>query len=218
MLAAELENYMRGFADPAKAAPMEAYMRGQFVFLGIKAPDRTKYVRSFIQEHGLPKDKLLETAEYLWALPEREFHYAAIELLGKYGRYADAMHIDLLEKWIVEQSWWDTVDSLAAHHVGDFFKRFPDLIPAYTERWIHSNNMWLRRTAILYQLRYKERTDVNRLFSFIVICKDEEEFFIRKAIGWALREYGKTDGDAVRRFVDRTTLSPLSIREALKHL
>lgn len=100
--------------------------------------------------------------------------------------------------------------------MGDHLAKYPELIPRYTERWIASENLWLRRTAILYQLRYKERTDAGRLFRYIEKCKEENEFFIRKAIGWALREYSKTDESAVRAFVDKTPLSPLSVREALK--
>ncbi|KPV59960.1 DNA alkylation repair protein, partial [Paenibacillus sp. A3] len=104
------------------------------------------------------------------------------------------------------------------HSVGELFTRFPELIPVRTQRWMASDSMWLQRTALLFQLRYKKRTDAALLFDLIRQCAASKEFFIRKAIGWALREYSKTDEAAVRRFVAETALSPLSIREALKYV
>ncbi|WP_419873985.1 DNA alkylation repair protein [Candidatus Pristimantibacillus sp. PTI5] len=218
-IAKALEALFREHADPEKALPMEAYMRGQFVFLGIKTPERTALLRAFWKQHVKPKgEELLEAAEYLWQLPEREFHYIAMGLLEKYGKEALPAHIDRLERWITTHSWWDTVDFLASHLVGYQLSKYPELIDACTERWIVSENMWLRRTALLFQLRYKHHTDTERLFGYIRITKDESEFFIRKAIGWALREYAKTDAVSVHRFVKETPLSPLSKKEALKHL
>lgn len=215
----ELEAWLRRHADREKAEAMEAYMRNQFPFLGIKKPEREKLLKEFWKRYGLPKgEELLHAAERLWELPEREFHYAAMGLMEKYGKTAERSHIDRLERWVTPQSWWDTVDFIADHLIGGHFKRYPDLIPAYTGRWIESDNMWLRRTALLFQLKYKDKTDAARLFDFIDRTKDESEFFIRKAIGWALREYAKTDAAAVLRYAEATELSPLSRKEALKHL
>lgn len=218
-IASALEAKFREHADPEKAAPMEAYMRNQFVFLGIKTPERTQLLREFWKQNEKPQgEELFQTAEQLWQLSEREFHYMAMGLLEKYSKEAKPSHIDVLERWVTTQSWWDTVDFLAAHLVGYQLSKYPALIADYTERWIMSDNLWLRRTAILYQLKYKHHTDTERLFDYIRRTKDESEFFIRKAIGWALREYAKTDAAAVHRFVKETPLSPLSKKEALKHI
>jgi 3-methyladenine DNA glycosylase AlkD len=218
-IAKALEAQFREQADPENAVPMEAYMRGQFVFLGIKTPERTQLLRAFWKHNEKPKgEELLQTAEQLWLLNEREFHYVAMGLLEKYSKEAAPAHIDRLERWVTTHSWWDTVDFIAAHLVGYHLSKYPELIADYTERWIMSDNLWLRRTAILFQLRYKHHTDTERLFDYICRTKDESDFFIRKAIGWALREYAKTDASSVHRFVSNTALSPLSRKEALKHI
>jgi 3-methyladenine DNA glycosylase AlkD len=212
-----LEALLRSHADEAKAAPMQAYMKNLFPFLGIKNPERMALTKAYIKEHGVPEgNELHSTVRKLWQLPEREFHYTAMVLLEKKVKGAEASRIDLIEELITTQSWWDTVDLLASHLAGKHFTLYPELIPAYTRRWIESDNMWLQRSAILFQLSYKQRTDVSLLFDFIHRTADSKEFFIRKAIGWALREYSKTDEAAVRRFVAETKLSPLSSREALK--
>ena len=216
---AELARWFRSHADPVKAAPMAAYMRDKFPFLGIKTPERNQLTRAFWAKHGIPSgDELLEVVRRLWELPEREFQNVAMAFLDKQGKRVRKEDIDTIEHLIITKSWWDTVDYLAAHSMGGLLAKYPELIPDYADRWIASDDFWLRRTAILYQLRYKSRTDVERLFAYVERCKDESEFFIRKAIGWALREYSKTDEDAVRGFVERTSLSPLSVREALKHV
>ncbi|TVY01925.1 DNA alkylation repair protein [Paenibacillus cremeus] len=197
---------------------MEAYMRNLFPFLGIKNPERTLLEREFWQYHGVPAgEELIACVEALWALPEREFQYTALNLLEKHVKKAEKEHIDLLEKLIVTNSWWDSVDTIAGKIVGKHLMRFPDLIPTYTEKWIRSDNMWLQRTAILFQLGYKERTNQELLFDYIRRTADSKEFFIRKAIGWALRQYSKVNEEAVRQFVAETPqLSGLSVREALK--
>jgi 3-methyladenine DNA glycosylase AlkD len=121
-----------------------------------------------------------------------------------------------LDWLLINKSWWDTVDTIASHLVGSHFQRHPEQIAVYTERWTLSDNLWLKRTALLFQLGYKKLTDVERLFTYISLCKDSEELFIRKAIGWALRGLSKTDPQVVIGFVQQQTLSPLSQREALK--
>ena len=120
------------------------------------------------------------------------------------------------EFMIINKSWWDTVDMIASHLVGTHFKRFPGLIPAYTEKWMASGNFWLQRTALLFQLKYKKETDVELMSDLIKRLAGEKEFFIRKAIGWVLREYSKTDPEIVINFVENQQLSNLSRTEALK--
>lgn len=215
----ELETWFRQHADPNKATAMEAYMRNQFPFLGMKTPDRNQLMKEFVSNHGvIGGDELLQAVLKLWELPEREFQNVAMGMLEKHKKVADQSHIDMLEKLVTDKSWWDTVDFLAANLIGFHLEKYPDLIPIYTERWIQSDNLWLRRTAIIFQLKYKGRTDTQRLFDYIRLSKDDPDFFIRKAIGWALREYSKTDEASVRNFVEETELSPLSKREALKYV
>ncbi|MFC5467973.1 DNA alkylation repair protein [Cohnella suwonensis] len=217
--ASDLAAWFRRHEDRGTAIPMENYMRGQYPFLGIKTPERTRLTKAFWAERGYPADEdVLEIVNRLWALPEREFQNVAMAFLERYKKKAKIGDIEAFENLITTKSWWDTVDYLAAHTMGTHLTRFPELLSEYPERWIRSDNMWLRRTAILYQLGYKGRTDADRLFAYVLRCKDESEFFIRKAIGWALREYAKTDSEAVRRFVASNKLSPLSVREALKHI
>lgn len=215
----KLEALFRANANAEKAGPMEAYMRNLFPFLGLKNPERVALQRQFFAEHGLPGlDELYQVVRELWQLPEREFHYAALGILEKFVKKVDASHIDFLEELLVTKSWWDSVDTLNGRLIGPHFTRFPEQIPAYTERWIESDNFWLQRSAIIFQLSYKKRTDVERMYKYIRRRAGESEFFVRKAIGWALREYSKTDEAAVRRFVAETEMSPLSKREALKYV
>jgi len=217
--AEQLETLFRAHSSPEAAESMEAYMRHQFLFLGIKTPLRNELARTFLKEHGIPKgNELIQAVHELWELPEREFQYTGMVLLDKHRKHAEKMHVDFLEGLVTTKSWWDTVDLIASGLIGFHFTAFPELIPSYTERWIVSDNLWLRRTALLFQLKYKQHTDKDRLFQYIRLCADENEFFIRKAIGWALREYSKTDASAVRQFVAETNLSSLSVREALKYI
>jgi 3-methyladenine DNA glycosylase AlkD len=217
--AKQIERLLRSHANEDIAGPMIAYMRNQFPFLGIKMPERVALTKQFMKEYGVPTGEELNRAvRELWVLPEREFQYTALALLNRRTKEAAPSQVELLEYIITTGSWWDTVDYIASRLVGSLFTRYPELIAVYAQKWIHSDDLWLRRTAILFQLTYKERTDTELLYSSIRICADEQDFFIRKAIGWALREYSKTDADAVKRFAAETRLSPLSMREALKRI
>jgi len=214
-----LQAHMEPHRNPKQAEPMAKYMKNLFPFLGIKTPEREALIREFKKMHGLPDPAELDAiVRELWLLPEREYAYMAIHLLTKRAKSLDRKHADLLEYLIVTRSWWDTVDLLAGTLVGGLFTKYPDLTDSYAEAWISSDNIWLQRSAILFQLKYKGRTDVERLFRYIKLCSSSKEFFIQKSIGWALREYAKTDPDRVRKFVQETPLAALSRREALKHL
>ncbi|WP_223192818.1 DNA alkylation repair protein [Paenibacillus sedimenti] len=213
----KLEAFLRVHRNVEYAPSMETYMKNNFPFLGIKNPERVALTKQFWKEHGFPKsEEGVVIALELWELPEREFAYTALMMFIQLRKGLKREDIDLLEQLVVSKSWWDTVDTIADHLIGYHLQRFPELIPSYVEKWLGSGNMWLQRTAILFQLKYKTKTDVPLLFACIRRMADSKEFFIRKAIGWALREYSKTDADAVRAFVAETELSPLSVREALK--
>ena len=146
-------------ADPAKAEPMKKYMRNQFEYLGIKSPQGAALLRDHIKEHGLPSlDKLDTILRELWSLPQREFQYVAMSLLEKFEKKVDEGFITTIEYLITTKSWWDTVDLLAGHAVGSLFQRFPKVKEKYLKKWRKSDNFWLRRTTLLFQLGYKTET------------------------------------------------------------
>lgn len=207
-------------ANPADAAPMKKYMREQFEFLGIKTPLRVALQKEFVKEHGLPPLNEIDViARELWSLSQREFQYTATSLIGKLETKLEPVFISTLEYLIVTKSWWDTVDTLAGNTVGVHLKRFPKVREKYLKQWRKSDNFWLRRTALLFQLGYKEETDFNLLCEIIRENLGSDEFFINKAIGWALRQYAWTNPASVKEFVRETKqLSPLSRREALKNI
>ncbi|EAD5764530.1 TPA: DNA alkylation repair protein [Listeria innocua] len=212
-----IQTLFRANRSVADSKPMEAYMKNQFPFLGIRATERKKLVADFLRENGMPDD-LLELVVELFAEEERELQYAAIDLLSRYGKKQASEAIEIYEQLVTTKSWWDTVDALAGTVVSNHFKLYPDLIPIYNEAWINGDNIWLARTAILFQLKYKEETNAELLFANCEKWLGSKEFFIQKAIGWALRQYAKVDSEAVRVFVNSHTLAPLSHREALKHI
>ena len=206
-------------ADASQAAPMKKYMRDQFEYLGIKTPQSAALQKNFHAEHGLPDVSQLDLVlRDLWSLPQREFQYVGLGLLDKLENKLPKQFIKTIEYLIVTKSWWDTVDAIASHTVGTHFRRFPDVREKYLTKWRASKNIWLRRTAILFQLNYKKETDFDLLCDIIRENLDSKEFFINKAIGWSLRQYARVDPKAVSKFVKSTPLHPLSRREGMKHL
>lgn len=204
-------------ADAGRANWQKAYLRNQFDFYGVSSPEQQLIRKEVFMEAGVPSpDQVEPMIHELWALPQREYQYFGLFLVEKTIKKADKDFIPVLEFMIVNKSWWDTVDMIATHHVATHLRLFPDLIPAFIHKWLFSGNIWLQRTAILFQLKYKEKTDTSLLFDLITQLAEHKDFFIRKAIGWALREYSKTDPEKVKGFVNDQALSPLSKREALK--
>jgi 3-methyladenine DNA glycosylase AlkD len=204
--------------NPEKAKWGKAYLRDQYDLFGLPAPVRTELFRLFLKENGFPEtNHLNEVIMNAWNLPEREIQYCAMELLFRMRRSIDIQTIELYEWMITHKSWWDTVDYIAPNLVGNFFADFPEIRDVTIEKWMNSENFWLQRSCLLFQLKYKAKTDAILLFDLCSRLASEREFFIRKAIGWSLREYAKTNPLAVKDFVDNTTLSGLSRREALKH-
>ena len=214
-LQAEFEKH----AIPENAFQMKKYMKSRFEFFGIKSPLRRELYGKHTSQFGLiPADQREEIVHWCWEAPQREWQYFAMEFLGKEVKKVNKEIIVLYEFMIVKKSWWDTIDFISANLVGPYLQKFIEQIPHRTTKWMNSDNMWLQRTCLLFQLRYKNRTDTELLISFIHQLEGSNEFFIRKAIGWALREYSKTDPDFVVRFVRENSLSGLSEREALKWL
>ncbi|MGD9934220.1 MAG: DNA alkylation repair protein [Dehalococcoidia bacterium] len=212
-----LDRSYRDHADPSEAERMSRYMRDQFPFLGLKSPTRQALTRDWmVQFRKADEATISGVARRLWTLPEREFQYTACGLLERSATKLSAAALALCRDLLITKSWWDTVDSLASHAVGTLVLRHPEQVRLMDE-WLESENMWLRRTALLHQLKYKGRTDTDRLFGYCLARAHESEFFIRKAIGWALRQYSWTDPEAIEAFVaaHEDVLSPLSKREAL---
>lgn len=217
---AALREALIAVADREKAEPMAAYMKGHFDFLGVNAGDRRGASKALVRwAKTADPDELMDTVERLWSEPEREFHYVGMDAIRAGALHLRADQLGSVRGLITQTPWWDTVDSLAVHTVGTMVTNHPDLVTTMDD-WIESDDVWIARTAILHQLMYKEKTDVNRLFTYCEMRMEDTDFFMRKAIGWALRQFARTDPDAVRAFVVRNEgdLSGLSKREALKHL
>jgi 3-methyladenine DNA glycosylase AlkD len=211
--------------DPARAAPMRAYMKDHFAFLGIARPERDRLEKPLLQRlrrQPLTESEVDELARAAWEREAREYQYFALSVLRRHGKHLGPCFMDTAHHLITHRSWWDTVDELASHLVGPLVRRHPELV-ATLDGWIAlpgPEAMWLRRTAILHQNRYGADTDQERLFRYCLHCAGETEFFIRKAIGWALRDHSRTAPAAVQRFVREhgERLSGLSRREALRHV
>lgn len=215
-----LDHRIGAARDPVRAAAMAAYMRDQFPFAGVPAPVLRSVERAAFA--GLPRPAeadLRAVAGECWSRPEREFQYAACDYLRRHPTVPGPGFLPVLRDLITTKSWWDTVDTLATRIVGDLVRRHPPLT-AEMDAWSAGDDMWLVRTAILHQLHYGTATDTGRLFGYCARQAGHRDFFVRKAIGWALRHHARTDPEAVRGFVasHRDSLSPLSIREAMKHL
>ena len=204
-------------ANPRIALEQKAYMRNQFAYYGIKATERREIQKPFFVKEFLPKkDKLDQIVIALWEKPQRDYQYFSQELAFKYVKQLAEKDIELYEYMVTHKSWWDTVDFIAAKLIGEYFKNFPEQRDAYVKKWISSNNIWLQRSALLFQLKYKENLDTALLSSIINSLLGSKEFFINKAIGWILREYSKTNPTWVKDFAKKTALSSLSKKEALR--
>jgi 3-methyladenine DNA glycosylase AlkD len=214
-----LVDAFRVVANPQEAVGMKAYMRDQFEFFGVKAVERRMVFKGWVKENGLPSvAELPGVVDALYGRPERELHYCAVELVEKMATKLDLSHLGLAERLITENSWWDTVDTVASHVVAPILLKSPGEMRRVAEGWSASGNLWLRRVSIIFQLPYKGKTDVDLLFDMIRRETGSNEFFIQKAIGWSLRQYAYTDAAAVREFLGTHELKPLSVREAMKHL
>lgn len=205
-------------ADPFLAPAMKRYMRDQFAFLGIKTPQRTLVLRLFLAAEGMPAN-IRNVALALWKEHNRECQYVACVLLRNERRQLTMDDVPLFEHLITTKSWWDTVDAIVPNLVGVLALQ-SHATRELALRWIESENIWLQRSAILLQLTYKAATDEQLLFDLVLRRASSTEFFVRKAAGWALRQYAYVQPQHVRQFVlqHRNVLSVLTAREALKHL
>ena len=212
-----LEQKLSAAGNSEIAQQQRAYMRDQFDYYGIKAPERKEIFKPFFIKKELPdKVFLADLTEKLWSKPQREFQYFGQELWYRYRRRFTQDDITSVEYMIVHKSWWDTVDYIAVKLLGSYLQIYPEYQSACVERWLTSNNIWLQRSSLLFQLKYKQQMDTDLLTYAIRSLIGSNEFFINKAIGWTLREYSKTDPDWVVSFVKSNTLHALSEREALR--
>lgn len=199
-----------------KALEMSAYMKNKFPFYGIQSVQRKQLSKQYLIDHGEPNLPLMLRA--CFNTYGRELQYFVGDWLKPKAKRLGPDILPLLEELIMTQSWWDTVDFLAPSIAGIILKAHPHLWSVYPDTWIQHENMWLRRSALLFQLKYKADTDDQTLFHYCQLCAHEKEFFIQKAMGWALRERSKTNPEAVLKFLSDTTLPKLTVREAQKWL
>lgn len=212
---------LRAEADPVRAHQMQAYMKTDMAFFGATSKQRKAIARDLRLNHP-PRSGEEYAAQIadLWAQPWREAKYLALDLAIADKRFITLDRLYLYERMIREGAWWDFVDAIASHLVGRLLQDHREDMRPVLEAWIDDEDLWIRRAAILAHLGHKEDTDVDQLFDHCLRRSHETEFFMRKAIGWALRQYARVDPDAVRRFVDSNAdrFSGLTRREALKHV
>ncbi len=203
---------------------MQAYMKSAMPFRGVSGPEQKRMWRALFSEYPLESfDQWQQVALELWrGAAFREERYAAIALtdLRRYGEYRRFAAVPMFEEMIVTGAWWDFVDAVATHQLGDVLRSEPRRMKPLMRTWAKSPDIWKRRAAILCQIRSKGETDLNLLYACVEPNLADKAFFIRKAIGWALRQYAWTDPKETRRYVaaNRSRLSPLSVREATKNL
>lgn len=219
--AAALRSALASHADPEKARQMRAYMKQRFAFFGVPTPIRRSSVSPGIRSLGKTPDAdwLVALADALWAFDERECQYVAVDLLVKFAEGLEPRHEPQLASLVRTKSWWDTVDLLAARVYGALCRNAPEL-RARLDGYARHEDPWLRRVAILHQLHYGAGTDRARLAETLEANLGAGDFFIRKAMGWALRQFARTDPEWVRGWVAAHSgqISGLTRREALKHL
>lgn len=225
----EFIEWLKTQKNPEKIEGMEKYMRNQFKFLGLQAAERRQLAQPFLNEQVKKAKENNSTNSQqsvvdwdllftLWEQPEREFQLIGLDYLKRVQDWFVLEDLKNLRKLVEWKSWWDTIDFLAKN-IGSLVLIEPDLENEMLS-WSLEENFWVRRIALLHQLAFKEKTNKDLLSEVILNNLHDDEFFIQKAIGWALREFAKTDENWVKSFVSshKDCLSPLSIREATKNL
>lgn len=217
-----LKPLMQAFKKAAKkeaAKGMKAYMLNQFEFYGIKTPERDAIVNGFLKTNRLQHHKELENViRCMWSFKEREWQYAAIDVFKSHHLLWKKTSIKLIQYCLSTLSWWDTVDGIGSDWLPNYFSLYPEQVLPITHQWNISKNKWLQRSSILFQRSLKKNTNTQLLSKYILQHQSSKEFFIQKAIGWALREYSKTNPDWVLAFIAENRIAPLSKREAIKRI
>lgn len=216
----DLEKTFLNNSSAENTYAMEKYMKHHFSFYGIKTDARRSIFKIIYKENQEEISKnARDIVVELFSKKQRELHYCGIEILIKeLKKNYKKEDISLVEFLIKTHSWWDSVDVISKYILGEYLMQFPEETEKVIEKFSNSENMWLNRSAILFQLGYKQKTNADLLFTLCQKHSDSNEFFIRKAIGWALREYSKTNASVVIRFIETNNLKPLSKKEALKNI
>jgi len=204
-----------------EAEGMSRYMKNRFTYFGIKKPKRAVIQKQWfsIIPEDFTREHKRELVLELWQKEQREFHYVAMDFMAKWkDKELVSEDSEFIEFLLTNHSWWDSVDALASNYLGRYLRLFPKQRETVIKSWRKSENRWLRRSCLIFQLRYKSQTNFELLKSLILEFKHEKEFFIQKAIGWSLREYAKTNPVSVRNFVEESGIQGLAKREALKHI
>jgi 3-methyladenine DNA glycosylase AlkD len=218
-----LRTDLAALADPSAAGPMQRYMKSEMPFRGVAKPAREQLLRAAVADHPVPDaGALVAAATELWdGAAFREERYLALSLVGhrRHAGWVDPTWVPLLRHWIVSGSWWDFTDEIANRRIGPLLRAHPQELRPVLCSWATDPDRWLRRTAVICQLGSGPTTDTALLTEAIEANLADPDFFLRKGIGWALRQHTRTDPAWVRAFVtDHPGLSPLSRREALRHL
>ncbi|MBN7827174.1 DNA alkylation repair protein [Bowmanella dokdonensis] len=215
-----VEKALRPLADASRAESMKAYLRGKFDFLGLSSPVRREAVKPLAGHKWLSAGELLQAAQLLWNQPQREFCYTAVDMLRRQYKLLSLRDLAAIEALMLERPWWETVDGLAMVISKVLKRHAPTDSAAWMDAWVSHHSFWVRRAAMLHQLGWRGQTDFGLLCIYAEQLADEQEFFIRKAIGWALRDYAKWAPKVVQEYLqnNRVRFSGLTVREASKHL
>lgn len=216
-----LDSEFRSHSNYENGLGMSKYMKDRFSFYGVNSPKRKEIYRLWLS--SLPDDLMNENrwnlVHRLWEKDEREFQYITIDWMNSWNKKFISSKDDEQLRWLItNNSWWDSVDSIASNYLGKYCNLFPEKAKQLVEEWRNSDNMWLNRSCLIYQLKYANKVDFDLLKSLIIQYQPVKEFFIQKAIGWSLRQYSKFNPDAVRDFVNEIDLRGIAKREASKYL
>lgn len=217
-LISTLERKFEQNSNPEFAENMSKYMKGQFEFYGLKQEPRRKLVKESFREIKLPQiEDLSLLVHEMYARPEREWHYSAVDLVRHFKKKLRREELELIEWMCCNNSWWDTVDGISLWVAGPFLLRFQEFIPERTDEWIEAEDFWLQRMAILFQIGYKEELDFELMCKYILRRSASKEFFIQKASGWILRQQSRRIPKQIENFViGHPELASLTKREALR--
>jgi len=208
-------------ADPKQAPAMQKYMKSSLPYYGIKLPLQRKINRELFKLHPVKSfDEYVVVIRKLWDASYREERYAAIAVAEHFRPFITMEALPTYRMMIETGAWWDLVDGIAAHLIGELLCKHPVEMKIILKEWIKDSDLWIRRSAILAQLRFKTDTDSELLFEFCAKCLQEQSFWIRKAVGWSLRDYSKVAPEKVRAFVEeyRKNMSGVTLREARKYI
>lgn len=216
----KLEENFKLISDKKKAIKQKSYLKNKFEFYGISSPERKKIQKKIFKENIINDENLIiKEIQNLWKSEYREMHYAACDFaIYNFKKFSNKI-FDIFEYMIKNNSWWDTVDTISSNLIGKFILKNKEYLEIM-DKWILNENIWISRAAIIFQLKWKNNTDEKRLFNYCLLKSNEKEFFIKKAIGWSLREYSKINSCAVKNFIEENNkkLSFLSIKEGSKYL